>query len=307
VALSLPIGLIKRDPQGFRLLTDGRPAIIVVESLSEETEDSDALQLVAAYWKKIGIKMLVKPQTLENFRLRTFSGNALMTAHAGVVTAVPKPATSPKEFAPTMQGGLQWPKWGMFVESKGKQGEKCDMESACKLLDYVKEWERATNDEDRRKAWDKILQTNADEVFSIGTVNGSPSWSGPRCATCPRRVTTPGIPADISGSTTPTRSGSRSSAGQGPTIVMQAPVWLSYERPSRIHFCSWQIYYCKSLSGYEARNFDSSAGFTRQGRFRPLCTTERTLRREPVHLTFATLSARLGPAITSAFAPLSGE
>jgi peptide/nickel transport system substrate-binding protein len=182
------IGLTKRDPQGFRLLTDGRPAIIVVESLSEETEDSDALQLVAAYWKKIGIKMLVKPQTLENFRLRTFSGNALMTAHAGVVTAVPKPATSPKEFAPTMQGGLQWPKWGMFVESKGKQGEKCDMESACKLLDYVKEWERATNDEDRRKAWDKILQTNADEVFSIGTVNGirQPIVVGPKVRNVPK-------------------------------------------------------------------------------------------------------------------------
>jgi peptide/nickel transport system substrate-binding protein len=106
----------------------------VVESLSEETEDSDALHLITDYWKKVGIKMLVKTQSLENFRLRTFSGNALMTAYAGVVTAVPTPNTSPKEFAPTMQGGLQWSKWGMFVESKGKQGEKCDMESACKLL-----------------------------------------------------------------------------------------------------------------------------------------------------------------------------
>jgi peptide/nickel transport system substrate-binding protein len=182
------VGLTKRDPQGFRLLPDGRPAIIVVESLSEETEDSDALQLVAAYWKKIGIKMLVKPQTLENFRLRTFSGNALMTAYAGVVTAVPTPATSPKEFAPTMQGGLQWPKWGMFVESKGKQGEKCDMQSACKLLDYVKEWEHATTDADRRKAWEKILQANADEVFSIGTVNGirQPIVVGPKVRNVPK-------------------------------------------------------------------------------------------------------------------------
>jgi peptide/nickel transport system substrate-binding protein len=182
------IGLTKRDPQGFRLLTDGRPATIVIESLSEETEDSDALQLIADYWKKIGIKMLVKPQTLENFRLRTSSGNSLMTAYAGVVTAVPTLATSPKEFAPTMQGGLQWPKWGMFVESKGKQGEKCDMESACRLLAYVKEWEQATTDPDRRKAWDKILQTNADEVFSIGTVNGirQPIVVGPKVHNVPK-------------------------------------------------------------------------------------------------------------------------
>jgi peptide/nickel transport system substrate-binding protein len=182
------VGLSKRAAQGFRLLPDGRLATIVVESLSEETEDADALHLITDYWKKIGVKMLVKPQSLENFRLRTFSGNALMTAYAGVVTAVPTPNTSPKEFAPTMQGGLQWSKWGMFVESKGKQGEKCDMESACKLLDYVKEWERATNDEDRRKAWDKILQTNADQVFSIGTVNGirQPIVVGPNVRNVPK-------------------------------------------------------------------------------------------------------------------------
>jgi peptide/nickel transport system substrate-binding protein len=166
------IGLTKRDKQGFRLLPDGRLAVIVVESLSEETEDADALHLITEYWKKIGIKMVVKSQTRENFRMRTFSGEALMTAYAGVVTAMPTPDTSPKEFAPTTQGGLQWPKWGMYVESKGKQGEKCDMEAACKLLDYVREWESASDQAARRAAWDRILQANADEVFSIGTVNG---------------------------------------------------------------------------------------------------------------------------------------
>jgi peptide/nickel transport system substrate-binding protein len=182
------VGLNKRDAQGIRLLPDGRPATIVVENLSEETEDTDALQLIAEYWKKVGIKMLSKPQTPENFRLRTFSGEAIMTAYAGVVTAVPTPDTSPREFAPTMQGGLQWSRWGMYIESKGKQGEKCDMDSACKLLDYVKEWEHATTEAERRKAWEKILQANADEVFSIGTVNGirQPVVVGPKVRNVPK-------------------------------------------------------------------------------------------------------------------------
>ena len=182
------IGLTKRDAQGFRLLPDGRSATIVVESQSEQTEDSDALQLIADYWKKIGIKMLVKPQTRENFRPRTFSGEALMTAYAGVVTAVPTPNTSPREFAPTMRGGLQWPKWGMYVETQGKQGEKCDMESACRLLDYLEEWQNATDEAGRRKAWEKILLANADEVFSIGTVNGirQPIVVGPKVRNVPK-------------------------------------------------------------------------------------------------------------------------
>lgn len=166
------VGLTRRDANGIRLLPSGRPATIVVESQSEQKEDSDALQLIADHWKRVGIKMLVKPQTRENFRLRTFSGETLMTAFAGIVTAAPTPNTSPREFAPTMRGGLQWPKWGLFVESNGKQGEKCDLESACRLLDYVEQWRNAAGEEGRREAWAKILQANADEVFSIGTVNG---------------------------------------------------------------------------------------------------------------------------------------
>ena len=89
-------GLGKRGSDGIRILPDGRPAIIVVEHASEETEDADALQLIAEFWKKVGIKMLTKPQTVDNFRLRAFSGDAIMTAYAGVVTAVPTAQHQPQ-------------------------------------------------------------------------------------------------------------------------------------------------------------------------------------------------------------------
>lgn len=182
------VGLAKRGPDGIRLLPSGKPATIVIEHASEETEDADALQLIGEMWKKVGIKMLTKPQTRENFRLRAFSGEAIMTAFAGNVTAVPTVNTSPKEFAPTMQGGLQWSRWGMFIESKGTKGDKCDLESACKLLDYVKEWETSSDAAGRRAAWDKILAANADEVFSIGTVNGirQPIVVGPKVRNVPK-------------------------------------------------------------------------------------------------------------------------
>jgi peptide/nickel transport system substrate-binding protein len=181
-------GLNKRGPDGIRLLPDGRSATIVVEHSSEETENTDALMLIAECWKKVGIKMLAKPQTLENFRLRAFSGEAIMTAYAGFVTAVPTVDTSPREFAPTMQGGLQWSRWGMYVESKGKQGEECDMPSACQLTAYLREWETSTDPAVRRKAWDQILTVNADEVFSIGTVNGirQPVVVGPKVRNVPK-------------------------------------------------------------------------------------------------------------------------
>jgi peptide/nickel transport system substrate-binding protein len=184
------VGLNKLGANGIRLLPDGRSATIVVEMASEETEDTDALQLISDCLKKVGIKMLTKPQTRENFRLRAFSGEALMTAYAGAVTAVPSANTSPREFVPAMQGGLQWSSWGLFVESKGRQGEKCDMPSANKLMEYLHEWETATDVAGRRAAWDKILGANADEVYSIGTVNGirQPVVVGPKVHNVPKEA-----------------------------------------------------------------------------------------------------------------------
>ncbi|MEA2811891.1 MAG: peptide/nickel transport system substrate-binding protein [Rhodospirillaceae bacterium] len=165
-------GLDKRNGEGIRLLPDGRPAIIVVEHQSDLSEDVDTLSLIADQWKKVGLKLIAKPQTLENFRLRVYAGNAVMTAYGGITTASPTPDISPKEFAPTMLGGLQWPRWGMFIESKERQGEACDMADACQLLDLLHQWETATNEAGRREVWEKMLTINMEQVFSIGTVNG---------------------------------------------------------------------------------------------------------------------------------------
>lgn len=181
-------GLTRRNDQGVRLLPDGQPAIIVVEIASEETEDADAMSLIADQWKKIGIRMLTKPQSVNNFRLRNTSGEATMVAYAGVTTAVPTLNTSPREFAPTMQGGLQWPKWGLYYETSGKQGEKCDMPEAQQLLDQLRIWEETSDDKVRREAWTKILEITAEQVFSIGTVNGimQPIVVGPKVRNVPK-------------------------------------------------------------------------------------------------------------------------
>jgi peptide/nickel transport system substrate-binding protein len=165
------VGLDKKGGDGIRLLPNGQPTVFVIEHTSEKADEIDTMTLVVDQWKKVGIKALLKPQTAENFRLRTTSGEAVMTAYAGVTTAAPTVDTSPREFTPVMQGGLQWPKWGLYVESHGKQGEACDMEEGKKLLELLHKWELSIDAAERRKAWDEILAVNAEQVFSIGTVN----------------------------------------------------------------------------------------------------------------------------------------
>jgi len=165
------VGLNKKGGDGIRLLPNGRPALIALEHSSEKADEVDNMLLVRDHWKKVGIRVELRAQTTDNFRLRTTSGEAIMTAYAGVTTAAPTVDTSPREFAPTMQGGLQWPKWGLYIESHGKQGEACDTEEGKKLLELLHQWEHSTDAAERRKAWDDILTINAEQVFSIGTVN----------------------------------------------------------------------------------------------------------------------------------------
>ena len=180
--------LITLDGDGFRLLPDGRSATIIVEHPGEATEEADVLTLVEDHYKKVGLKLVHRKQDTNNFRLRVFSGEAIMTAYAGYTTAVPTADASPGEFCPTQQGGLQWSRWGMFVQSNGKQGEKCDFQPVVQLLDLYRQWQKAPDEAARRKAWDQILSINVDQVFSIGTVNNvlQPIVVGPHLRNVPK-------------------------------------------------------------------------------------------------------------------------
>ena len=51
------LGLDKRDDRNIRLLPDGRPLEIIVESTGESTEEADVLELVTDSWRQIGIML----------------------------------------------------------------------------------------------------------------------------------------------------------------------------------------------------------------------------------------------------------
>jgi len=76
----------------------------------------------------------------------------------------------------------------MYVQTKSKQGEPCDMPEASQLLDLLHEWEKSSTEDERRKIWGKILSINADQTFSIGTVNGimTPVVVGPKVRNVPK-------------------------------------------------------------------------------------------------------------------------
>jgi len=166
------IGLTKRDGDSMRLLPDGRPMEIIVENSGESTEQSDVLELIRDSWRRIGIRLFAKPLQLTLFRRRVFSGETLMSIDKGIENGLATPSMPPQEFAPINQQQLQWPKWGQYYETKGKAGEAPDLPSATRLKELYEEWLGAAQPPHQTRIWRAMLQTWADEVFSIGTVAG---------------------------------------------------------------------------------------------------------------------------------------
>ncbi len=171
-ALLDEIGLTKRNDKGVRLLPDGRPLEIIVETSGEEVEQTDVLELIHDSWMKAGVKLYAKPSQREVLRNRVFAGKTVMSIWYGFENGVPTADMSPMALAPTAQDSLQWPKWGQHYDSAGKGGEPVDMPLAKELLTLVDEWRKATSAEGRERIWHRMLSIHADQVYSIGLVGG---------------------------------------------------------------------------------------------------------------------------------------
>jgi peptide/nickel transport system substrate-binding protein len=167
------IGLTKRDERGIRLMPDGRPLEIVVDTAGESTEETDVLELIRDSWRKIGVALFTRPSQREVFRQRIFSGQSIMSTWSGLNNGIPSAEMSPEELAPLKQDQLEWPQWGNHVESKGKGGEPPALPEARELLALFEAWRRAETNTERDRIWRRMLEIHAEQQFTIGTVTGN--------------------------------------------------------------------------------------------------------------------------------------
>ncbi len=169
-ALLDAIGLTKRDENGIRVLPDGRPMQLIVDTSGESTEETDVLELVRDTWRELGIAMFARPSQREVFRKRVFSGKSMMSVWSGLSNGVPTPEMSPSELAPTTQEQLEWPMWGQYYEQNRKGGEKPTLPDVEEHVQLYQEWRKATSDDERERVWLRMLTIHAEQVYTIGTV-----------------------------------------------------------------------------------------------------------------------------------------
>jgi len=167
------IGLTKRNGAGIRLLPDGRELEIIVETDGESSLVVDGLTLIGEFWREIGVRLFVKPQDRTVLRNRSYAGLTIMVAAPGLDNAIPTAIMPPTELAPMRQDNYAWPKWGQYVETKGKNGEAVDIPEAKRLLDLYTTWMNTGNRAVQQDAWREMLRNHAENQWSIGTISGA--------------------------------------------------------------------------------------------------------------------------------------
>lgn len=165
------MGLTKRDDEGIRLLPDGRPIHIIIDTAGESTEQTDVLELIRGTWAEIGVKLFSRPSQREVFRKRVFSGQSIMSIWPGINNGLATAETDPEEFTPSSQQQLQWPKWGRFIQSNGTKGDRALLAPARELVRLNSLWRFTTDRAEKTKIWHQILEIHSAETFSIGIVN----------------------------------------------------------------------------------------------------------------------------------------
>ena len=172
------IGLTERRGDGVRLLPDGRPLEIIVETMGEREEEIDALQLIGETWRDIGIKLIARPSDRNILRQRAYAGRTMMTVAKGWDNGVPSATTSPTALAPTEQDNLIWPMWGQHFQTMGGSGSSPDIEEARRLLELYIAWQDGVSPDgaeiNRDDIWKEMLAIHAEQQYIIGIVSRAP-------------------------------------------------------------------------------------------------------------------------------------
>jgi peptide/nickel transport system substrate-binding protein len=167
------IGLTERDGYGTRLLPDGRPMQIVVETAGEEVEQTDVLELVRDDWSKIGVRLFAKPSQREVLYKRLAAGSTMMAVWSGLENGLPLPEMSPEELAPlNSEQQFQWPAWGAWAETSGQTGEEPELSEVRRLMELKRAWAATVDPAEQTAIWQEMLGIWAQQTFTIGIVQG---------------------------------------------------------------------------------------------------------------------------------------
>ena len=169
------LGLHDVDGDGLREYADGSTLTITFEYLDFETPKTITMELVRDYWREVGVDVRLKSVERSLQSERAQANKMQMTLwHADKVTDILFPVV-PDWFYPHRAGWelSMWNHWARYYQTGGELGE--EPPPVIRELQYWgDELRMATSEKRRTEAARKLLQAQADNLWTIGTVGQAP-------------------------------------------------------------------------------------------------------------------------------------
>lgn len=164
------MGLNKKDAEGIRLRPDGKELIFQIES-STNLGGEDTLQMVAQYWRAVGLKVNLKvmARNLYNQRRKAMVHDVGVWKGAGVDI----PVLDPRFFIPYSKASIQAPGYAKYYSSGGKKGPVPpeDMKQAIETFWAI---EKTPDAQAQIELFQMITDLNRSNLWVIGTIGDVP-------------------------------------------------------------------------------------------------------------------------------------
>ena len=169
-ALLDELGLTWNEGRTARLLPNGQPIKYAFDYFNGEGPKMQILELVSEYWRAIGIDVVGTPVTRQLLGPRVETNKEPMSMwHGDASTDVLLPVDRKWVTGKAGDESSIAPLWNAFWESGGTEGE----EPAEFYLEALNTWREFSETLDPALAA-KLLQSQADNLWSIGTVGMTP-------------------------------------------------------------------------------------------------------------------------------------
>jgi len=165
---------LKKGPDGYRLRPDGKRLEILLEYEEGETPKGKTTEMAVHYWDALGIKVTAK-EISGSLKSQRTSANLIQFGlwhadRAGFLFTVEPYYWVPTEVRSEAPWCVEWARW---FASGGKAGEEPPPE----IKKIREDWDRmkTTMDEKERiRLAKEILKSNAENLWTIGTVGLAP-------------------------------------------------------------------------------------------------------------------------------------
>lgn len=169
------MGLLDSDGDGVRERPDGQPLRLTLEWVDMETPKGITMELVTTYWRRVGVDLHLK-QVDGGLQGKRAAANMMQMTlwHADRTTDILFP-TQPFWFVPMHRGWEEchWTPWATWYLSAGEQGE-VPPPVIRRLIDDWVEMTTSTDEARRIELGKAILRSQAENVWTIGTLGLAP-------------------------------------------------------------------------------------------------------------------------------------